>query len=80
MNWYDAMEEAYKKGYAKGQEDALKWIPVTERLPEQGQNVIVFSGGYLKPTVFAYSFWSKSFASWQGITHWMPMPEMPVKP
>ena len=24
MNWYDAMEEAYKKGYAKGQEDAQK--------------------------------------------------------
>lgn len=30
MNWYDAMEEAYKKGYAKGQEDARKpglWEP-----------------------------------------------------
>lgn len=36
MNWYDAMEEAYKHGYAKGQEDACKWIPVTERLPEDG--------------------------------------------
>lgn len=24
MNWYDAMEEAYKKGYSKGQEDAKK--------------------------------------------------------
>lgn len=24
MNWYDAMEEAYKKGYRQGQEDAKK--------------------------------------------------------
>ncbi len=54
-----------------------KWIPVTERLPERGQEVIVFSGGYLKPNVFAYHFWSSEFNSWQGITHWMPMPEMP---
>ena len=54
-----------------------EWIPVTERLPERGQEVIVFSGGYLKPTVFAYHFWSKEFNSWKGITHWLPMPEMP---
>lgn len=26
MNWYDAMEEAYKKGYDKGREDALKEV------------------------------------------------------
>lgn len=24
MNWYDAMEEAYKKGYDKGKKDAQK--------------------------------------------------------
>ena len=54
-----------------------RWIPVTERLPERGQEVIVFSGGYLKPNVFAYHFWSSEFNSWQGITHWMPMPEFP---
>ena len=54
-----------------------QWIPVTERLPERGQEVIAFSGGYLKPTVFSYHFWSEEFNSWTGITHWMPMPEMP---
>ena len=26
MNWYDAMEEAYKKGYKKGQEDAVEVV------------------------------------------------------
>ena len=77
MNWYDAMEEAYNKGYKKGQEEAHRWIPVEERLPERGQEVIAFSGGYLEPKVFAYHFWSEKFSSWQGITHWMPLPEMP---
>ena len=28
-------ELAYKKGYEKGKQDAQKWIPVTERLPEE---------------------------------------------
>lgn len=81
MNWYDAMEEAYNKGYKKGQEEAQKepqqWIPVTERLPERDQEVIVFSGDYLEPKVFAYHFWGEKFSSWKGITHWMPMPEIP---
>ena len=26
MNWYDAMEEAFNKGYKKGQEDVRKTI------------------------------------------------------
>lgn len=53
------------------------WIPVTERLPERGQEVIVYSGGILSPTVFAYHFWNKDFTSWAHITHWMPLPEPP---
>lgn len=54
-----------------------KWIPVTERLPERGQEVIVYSGGVLSPTVFAYHFWNECFDSWARITHWMPLPEPP---
>ena len=54
-----------------------RWIPVTERLPEQGQEVIVYSGGVLKPTVFAYQFWNKNYDSWARITHWMPLPQPP---
>ena len=34
MKTYEATEQAYKNGYAKGKADALKWIPVTERLPD----------------------------------------------
>ena len=54
-----------------------EWIPVSERLPEQGQEVIVYSGGVLKPTVFASQFWNKHYDSWARITHWMPLPEPP---
>ena len=54
-----------------------KWIPVTERLPEQGQEVIVYDGGVAGPKVFAYHCWNKDYSSWVRITHWMPMPEPP---
>ena len=55
----------------------MKWIPVTERLPEQGQEVVVYDGGVIKPKVFCYLFWDKNFTSWTRITHWMPLPEPP---
>lgn len=54
-----------------------EWISVKDKLPEQGQEVIVYSGGVLKPTVFAYQFWNKNYDSWARITHWMPMPKPP---
>ena len=54
-----------------------EWISVKDRLPEQGQEVIVYSGGVLKPTVFAYQFWNKHYDSWARITHWMPLPQPP---
>ena len=60
------------------------WIPVSERLPEQGQEVIVYTGGVLKPSVHPYLFWDASYDSWLRVTHWMPLPEPPkedtVKP
>ena len=56
-----------------------KWVSVTERLPEHGQEVIVYSGNVLKPTVFAYQFWNPKYDSWKHITHWMPLPEPPME-
>lgn len=54
-----------------------EWISVKDGLPEQRQEVIVYSGGVLKPTVFAYQFWNKHYDSWARITHWMPLPKPP---
>ena len=58
-------------------EENKRWIPVTERLPEQGQEVIVYNGGVLKPKVYCYLFWDKNFDNWARVTYWMPLPEPP---
>ena len=51
-----------------------RWIPVSERLPERGQEVIVASYRMIKPVVFTTIFWNKEHDNWHGITHWMPLP------
>lgn len=40
MDEHTASEQAYKKGYEKGKQDAVKWTSVNERLPN-------LFGGYL---------------------------------
>ena len=57
--------------------DESKWIPVTERLPEEEMEVIVYTGNILKPSVFCYHFWTADLLSWQSVTHWMHLPEPP---
>lgn len=42
MKDIDAFEQAYKNGYADG---TPKWIPVTERLPEDRANVLCYYNG-----------------------------------
>lgn len=58
-------------------DQAQEWIPVTERFPAQGQEVIVYAGNILSPVVMAYKFWDKDFDTWLHVTHWMPLPEPP---
>lgn len=41
MDEHTSHELAYKKGYEKGKQDAQKWIPVTERLPQSETIVLV---------------------------------------
>ena len=63
-----------------------KWIPVSERLPEERKFVLVY-GEYLHNNIFdggqmAVSrridgnYWS-GFGRTERITHWMPLPEFP---
>ena len=62
-----------------------RWIPVTERLPEDFQKVLVFWQEHSEPVIDT-AFWmeeSKSFncSHWERagekVTHWMPLPEPP---
>ena len=75
MDTYTATEEAYKKGYAA----ATKWIPVTERLPEKGEDVLVYTLTHdvRKAHCYGDRQWFAHDGIWRVVTHWMPLPEAP---
>ena len=64
----------------------LKWIPVEERLPEFGQDVMVYSKvdgrkvatrDFYEP-VHGCSEWKDEYSSdVYDVTHWMPLPNPP---
>jgi hypothetical protein len=78
---------------AKGIADIIRiaaepdWIPVSERLPEEGQEVLAWNGGgqCLKPwqghvlCEYRNGEWRESQESdlYPSITYWMPLPAPP---
>lgn len=88
VSWlYDKAARAHDHSYARmlnmtakrlrELDEKQRWIPVAERLPEYGQEIIAYSGNVLKPTVYGVHYWNKEFDNWARITHWMPLPEPP---
>jgi hypothetical protein len=87
MDRHDAVEQAYKNGYA----DAMgkqKWIPVTERLPairgDGFADAFLVTDGYF--CHLAYFVDGEWFFTENGemkehmfydVTHWMPLPTPP---
>lgn len=73
--------------------EAQRWIPVTERLPEEREPVQVAYVGYTDNKLYSdgVAMWSKELNAWKGgwvwtlelsevtvkITHWRPLPEPP---
>lgn len=62
-----------------------RWIPVTERLPEQGKRYLVIRYDYVTNTPFVDILWHDAHDLWwnrlykgqYAVTHWMPLPEPP---
>ena len=58
-----------------------QWIPVTERLPEEGQRVLsVKEEGYVEINCITNrtgDWFSRAYDPSSVITHWMPLPEPP---
>ena len=57
-----------------------KWIPVSERLPEDLQSIIVFTKDRKTYIIrFLELYGREGFGSLSDIvTHWMPLPESPI--
>ena len=90
MNEHDIAEVAFNNGYEKGYADAKpKWIPVTERLPEDDEIVLIACKigkmfvGYHKHLFPGCEVWRILTARdstkkiTYTVTHWMPLPEPP---
>ena len=73
----------YEKDYKDLCEYLPKWIPVTERLPEKGQVVLVWGGASIytakRHNKYGAPMWWKlnSKTHYCNPTHWMPLPEPP---
>lgn len=48
-----------------------RWIPVEERLPEEGEVVLLYYGGDTDPIAVG------KYLGLGGVTHWMPLAEPP---
>ena len=83
MKLHDMTEQAYKNGYEKGKQDAVKWIPVTERLPKNFVSVLGYmtDAGDFPPVRECYTvgnaFFFPALGDKHPVSHWMEIPEPP---
>ena len=66
------------KAYCREHEKLMqKWIPVSERLPEDDSHVLVArKNGDVDTDMHIYTWWKVGPVE-RNITHWMPIPELP---
>lgn len=78
--WGDGFKQGYEDGFKVGF-NADKWIPVTERLPEDYKRVLI-CGAYKFLAVgrVMNGHWVVSWNNDEAksVTHWMPLPPAPT--
>lgn len=55
------------------EQEERRWIPVTERLPDIGIEVLVYS----EDDGICVDYYDGASFGYYGVTHWMPLPEPP---
>ena len=81
MDEHTSHELAYKKGYEKGKQDAMKWIPANDPPNDFGDYWVIYDFG----TGYGYTMgyfdgvrWRSSNTGFQlPVVGWMPLPEPP---
>ena len=86
------MSDTNERSVASTGSVANVWIPVTERMPPQGDEVLVLVDGHRGPSwsnrypLVAYRTFSRQWYEERhpdaepvvGVTHWMPIPALPA--
>jgi hypothetical protein len=84
-NHWQCEEVAELRSRINTLEAERRWIPVSERLPENGRLVLCVYHNDMKQPIVGEAFWSPpihptaGWAGWtaQDVTHWMPLPSAP---
>lgn len=74
----DIKAKAYKKGYEQGKADAIKWIPVSERLPEMSEDILILLDDYKNMSVGHYDITDGEWYAdvpFYDVVAWMPLPK-----
>ena len=75
------LQRAYDDGYEQGKQDAVRWIPVTERLPDKRKWVLCrCEANIIEVLRWENNEWYHDpmhvyYSSF--VTHWMQLPEPP---